>query len=153
MVCLAGPGCGRSVPEVNLAANARAQLRAIAKAYMDATDRLNRPPHSKDELLPDVKLVLSTTVDPNNPETITGTTMSPADVLRSPNDGDEFVILWGVDVREINPAGPRSELPVLAYEKRGKDGKRLVLQLRFVREVTDEQFAGLPFPRGVKRPE
>jgi hypothetical protein len=114
---------------------------------------LNRPPQSKDELLPDIKLVLSTSVDPDNPEMTSETTMNPADVLRSANDGEEFVIHWGVDVREMNLAGPRSQLPVLAYEKRGKDGKRLILQIRFVREVMDEQFADLPFPTGVKRPE
>jgi hypothetical protein len=62
------------------------------------------------------------------------------------------VILWGVDYRTYKTSGDPASLPVLAYEKHGKDGKRLVLQYRYVTLVTDEELAGLPFPKGHRPP-
>jgi hypothetical protein len=138
-----GFGCGshnvaKPLPTASL------QLRSIANAYFQATNSLDRPPASKDEIMP----FLKAPADPNNPEK----TGSPADVLRSPDDGEEFVIHWGVDVRDLNVSGNPDRLPVLAYERQGKDGKRYVLQVRNVRYLTDEEFRALPFPPGVRPP-
>ncbi len=52
----------------------------------------------------------------------------------------------------MNLSGKPAEIPVLAYEKNGVDGKRLVLQVRYVTLVSDEDLATLPFPPGFKAP-
>ena len=75
------------------------------------------------------------------------------DVARSPNDGEEFVILWGV---EYNKLVPRREDPftVAAYEKHGANGKRYVLRVPTqVMLMTDEEFAKAVFPPGYKPPK
>ncbi len=72
------------------------------------------------------------------------------EILRSPADGEEFVIHWGVDYRKY--LGKSGGLPVLAYEKAGKGGFRYVLQVRTIEHVTDAQLAKLPFPTGYSAP-
>jgi len=114
-------------------------------AYGKATLDLDRPPKNKEELLPFLK-------PPANPDNPDAATLKPEDILRSPADGEEFVIHWGIDIRSLNMGGDPAKLPVLAYEKNSHNGKRLVLQGRTVTEVTDEQFSELPFPRGHNPP-
>jgi hypothetical protein len=136
LVSLGGYGCGEAIsplPPPNLY-----QLRTIGFAYALATDNLDHPPSNKAELLPFLKEVAKSDD-------------SPAELLRSKVDGEEFVIHWGFDCRSIG--GTPVKMPVLAYEKAGKDGKRLVLQsYRYASQVTEEQFAELPFPPGFARP-
>jgi hypothetical protein len=117
------------------------QLRVIGVAYAKATASLGRPPANKEDLLP----FLPKQQDPDIGE--------PEDYFRSKVDGEEFVIHWGVDVRALNMSGRPADLPVLAYEKKGEDGKRLVLQGRYVNQVTDEELAKLPFPAGYHAPK
>jgi hypothetical protein len=142
LVALAGFGCSKSKPPPP--APVAAQLRAIGAAYFAATRELDHPPNNKEELVRYIKLAKPNPEDPENPETV-----NPAEVLRSPNDNEEFVILWGVDVMSLNTS-KQNMLPVIAYEKNGKDGKRWVLQLRFARQATDEEMETLPFPPGHK---
>jgi hypothetical protein len=144
LACCAAAGCGGRHTGKPLDP-ASQQLRNIGYAYELATMRLDRPPLRRAELLP----FLKKEEDPENP----AARADPTDIFRSANDGEEFVIHWGLDVRAVNPAGHPSKVPVLAYEKRGKDGKRFILQhVRIVRKVTDEELAKLPFPPGFKNP-
>ena len=141
---MSGFGCGGS-EVVNPSAPSASRLRTIVVAYAKATDELDHPPGSKEELLP----YLKSQPDPDDSDT----PVKEIDVdalFRSPTDGENYVIFWGVDCREFS-GFPRTQ-PVLAYEKEGKDGKRVVAQGRYVRTVTDDEFAELPFPKGRRAP-
>ena len=48
-------------------------------------------------------------------------------MTRSDNDGEEFVIVWGVDLRKLGKNGLSRDV-IFAYEKRGKGGQRYVLK-------------------------
>jgi hypothetical protein len=136
MVSLGALGCGSAQtsppPPTSLM-----QLRLIGVAYARATDELDHPPQSKQEIMPFLK-DLAKGFD------------NPADLLRSTVDGEEFVIHYGVDFRDV--IGKDVDLPVLAYEKTGQDGKRAVLLHRFTYLKTDEELANLKFPPGYKAP-
>jgi len=80
--------------------------------------RLDRPPESRDELLPYLQVK-----DRN-----------PAEVLRSPDDDADYVIYWGVDL--VHPVPGQSNL--IAHEKHGKNGTRYVLIGRNVEQMNDE---------------
>ena len=125
-VVLAGAGCNSTTnSDVSLP---NQNLRMIGQAYTQATDKLNRGPANLQELMP----YLEKLGDPTN-------------ILRSANDGEEFVILWKVDYRTAeNGANP----PVTAYEKKGRNGKRQVLKVRSIFQMTDEDFKQAPFPAG-----
>jgi len=71
--------------------------------------------------------------------------------LRSPDDGDNYKIFWGVDALNAVPREDGS-FPVLAYEQGGKDGKRYVLETRYIVQMTDEEFKNAPFPAGYRAP-
>jgi hypothetical protein len=87
-------------------------LKHIAMAYGDAHGQLGRGPKSAEEL----KKFLAVFGNPD-------------ELLVSPNDGQPFVIIWGV-----NPAGGPTEykqmFPILAYERQGKGGYRAVTDVR-----------------------
>jgi len=114
-------------------------------AYGQATVKLERPPNNKEEIFDFLK-------GPPKADDPNAATINPEDVMRSPVDGEEFVVHWGLDFRTMNLGGDPAKLPVLAYEKHSHGGKRLVLQGRSVSEVTDEEFADLPFPKGYSHP-
>lgn len=93
-------------------------LSRIATAYIDAEGRLGRPPKDVEELKPLLK-------DLGNPD----------EMLSSPNDGLPYTILWNVSVKNSR------RNPILAYEQKGKDGKRLIVDARSMPwPVSDEQF-------------
>ncbi len=139
-VCGSGCGGGEAVPRVT---KSTGHLKDIALGYLKATEALGYPPRNKDELIPFLKPEQD---DPESPPP----EIDMAELFRSPTDDQDYVILWGVDYREYDV--PRRKLPVFAYEKVGKDGKREVAQGRYVHTVTEEQFANLPFPNGVQPP-
>jgi hypothetical protein len=72
------------------------------------------------------------------------------DVFHSPRDGEMYVILWGVkaaDLQRSSNADPAQRFPVLAYEKRGTDGQRYVLQMPpQVTLMSDEELKKARFP-------
>lgn len=112
------------------------QLREISSAYVKATDSLGKPPANRAELLQYMGSEAQTDADA---------------AFKSSNDGQEYVILWGVDYRPIvaNGAAP----PVMVYEKIGKNGKRFVARFRNVMQMTDEEFQKAPFPPGHEAPK
>jgi hypothetical protein len=104
-------------------------LRGIVRYYVIATGELGRPPQNMDEL----KSVLAPL------------TKEPDKYLRSTRDGEEFVVVWGQQIHAL-PAGT-----IIAYERKGVDGKRLVGDINAnVREVTTEEFTTLKFPKNYK---
>jgi hypothetical protein len=130
LACLGGFGCGSPEPTPQHVARSFQNLRIIKSAYLKATNELNRPPQNLEDLMPYLKA-----------------SGDPAKILRSPEDGQEYKILWNVDI--INVQG---KLPIIAYEQRGKDGMRYVLEAKEVRRMSDEEFKQAPFPPGYKAP-
>jgi hypothetical protein len=124
-VCLALLGCAQpSQP------NDRSQdhLMYIGRAYMQHNVEKKCPPKSIEDLKP----FLAEAGD-------------PAEILRSPDDGENYVICWNVAL--LKPVTWAHSTPVLAYEKRGTDGRRYVLTtLRSVELLTDEEFRQASFP-------
>jgi hypothetical protein len=119
-------GCSKSaVKEVPLTYQ---HLKLLSRAYILATDDLGHPPTNRDELFPYVK-------KQGDPEKI----------LRSSDDNEEFVILYGVDYHTQPP-------PVTIYEKKGNGGKRHVVRVRDIYQMSGEDFKKAPFPEGHKAP-
>lgn len=139
--CALGCGSGETASPVTPSSK---HLSAIGAAYAQATTALDRGPQSKDELMP----YLQQEPDPDDPDKPVQN-IDIDQVFRSPNDDQDYVILWGVDLREY-PG--RRQAPVIAYEKQGKDGKRVVLQGRWAHTVSDDRLADLPFPMGFRAP-
>jgi hypothetical protein len=109
------------------------RLYIIGKAYGQANQRLGRPPKTFEELKPNLE-----------PD-------APADLLRSPRDGEPFVILWGLPYSHIAPG--RDPFTVAAYEKNGVSGVRHVLRFPLqVLEMTDDQLSKAAFPPGHRPP-
>jgi hypothetical protein len=126
-VLVAASGCRSEI--VGTSTKSYDNLAQIGSAYCKATDTLNHAPANLAELTP----FLSEYGD-------------PATLLKSPDDKEDYVILWGVDYRDIQP------LPVTAYEKTGVNGRRRVLRVRVVLDLTDDEFRKSPFPPGYKCP-
>lgn len=108
-------------------------LRQIGAAYSTASFQLKRPPSNVEELKDIMKK--SGNAD-------------PAATLRSPDDNENYVIVWNVNFMEI--AKSRGNVDVIvAYELKGKNGKRNVLKLPAqVLAMNDEQFRTAAFPPG-----
>jgi hypothetical protein len=107
-------------------------LQAINGAYIKTTEKLGRPPKNSAEIRPALQ-------ENGNPD----------ELLRSPVDGEEFVIVWGVDPRQTPPKD--GKLPVLIYEKKGSRGKRYVLQLpTMITTLTEDELKSAYFPGGHK---
>ncbi len=122
-------GCDRTPSTVVQTPPDTSALRGIIRYYQTATGELGRPPKNMEEL----KAPLAPLTD------------EPDKYLRSTRDGEEFVVVWGLQLTKL----PLDT--IIAYERKGVDGKRLVLDLNgVVREVTPEEFAQLRFPKGYK---
>ena len=101
-------------------------FRGIVRTYATAARNLGRPPKSIEEIK-----ALYAPVDPD-----------PSKYVRSPRDGEEFVVVWGLDLDRA------SADTVVAYERKGSDGKRMVITAdSAVREVTNDELKQLKFPK------
>jgi hypothetical protein len=119
------------IPEIN---KAQEHLQAIADAYVTVADGRGRPPQSASDLTP----VLKQRGD-------------PASFLKSPNDGEPYVIIWGLNLDEHLGTHP---LPLFAYERKGANGKRYVVNTdKVIMVMTDDQFAKASFPKGHQPPK
>jgi hypothetical protein len=107
-------------------------LRKVGQAYELATDiRNGRPPRNADELGRYFKEL--------------GETGEPSELLKSPRDGQPYVIVFG----EAMDSASRDV--VFAYEKNGAGSARYVLTLaRQVKLMSDEEFARASFAKGHK---
>lgn len=108
-------------------------LKKIGLAYIKATEKNNRAPANLKDLLPFLK-------DEGDPD----------ELLKSPGDGEPFVIFWDVDHRAY--AIEAKPLPVLVHEKTGSGGKRWVLRVNRSLHLTNEELQKEPFPPGQKAP-
>ena len=138
LACLCAVGCGSSRTREQKSEPSLERLIAIRRAYIEATRDLEHPPKDVGELKPYLK---------------GGADL--AMLLRSPNDGQEYTILWRVDINTLPPLETTSAnvFYVLAYEKQGKDGKRWVTGFRRARQMTEDDFKDAPFPPSYKAPE
>jgi hypothetical protein len=101
-------------------------LRGIIRIYGIATRDLGRPPQNIEELK-----AIYAQVDSD-----------PSKYVRSNRDGEEFVVVWGLNLENS------SADTVVAYERKGADGKRMIVTVDgMVREVTADEFAKLKFPK------
>jgi hypothetical protein len=128
-------GCGGSSTQVVVQHDKSAQnLQQIAAAYSQAAQKLGHPPREAKDLEEILK------AGPGNPD--------PATVLRSPDDNENYVIVWGVDFREVAKARGNVDV-IIAYEQKGKGGKRHVVKPPAqVMVLTNEQFQSAAFPPG-----
>ncbi len=132
LVLLAFVGCSRNVDRPYAAAEDR--LVNIGKAYLKAAYD-GKAPLGFEDIEPYLQ---------------GGAT---EEYLRSPGDGEPFVILWGVDYHTL-PPGKGDPFAVAAYEKKGVNGKRYVLRFPLnVELMTDEQLRKAVFPPGHAPPE
>lgn len=132
-------GCGGEAPVVVEDDKSAQYLQQIGAAYSQATAKLGRPPQNANELSEIIK---------SNPGSA-----DPATILRSPDDNEDYVIVWGVDFREVAKARGNVDV-IIAYEKTGKKGKRHVLKPPAqVMSLTAEQFKAAAFPPGHTPPE
>jgi hypothetical protein len=110
------------------------KLTKIGMAYNSACNRLGRAPDGIEEIKQDFKGGFSD------------------DLLRSPNDGQDFVILWGVDYNSLPPR-PSDPFTIGIYEKTGVSGKRYVLRFPLgVVVMTEADFRKASFPPGHQPP-
>jgi len=126
-VSLALSGCSSRARRV-VKTSETENLTKILAAYDQATRQLGRPPANLEEFKPFL------------------TPYGNADeILRSPNDGQPYGLVWGVDVRKssLHMMPP----PALAYETQGVNGKRYVLTVMGVVPMTEEEFAQLKLPK------
>jgi hypothetical protein len=129
-VLLAFVGCAQKAQPLD---RSHEHLRKIGAAYMRHNLEKKAPPKNLDDL----KQFLAEDGD-------------PAEILRSPDDGEQYVICWNVPLLERLSWAKGT--PVLAYEKRGSDGHRYVLTtLRSVELMSDDDFQQASFPPGHKQ--
>ena len=131
LFALALTGCGGSPKESSLPTDPTyLALEKIGNAYI----RIDPPPQKKAELVAALKGF-----------------GKPEEILKSPNDGHEFIIVYGVKLQMLKATG--NEIPVVAFEKFGKDGKRYVLRGRNgITQLTDAELREAKFPDSYKLP-
>ena len=133
-IILTNLGCG-SRQQIGKVPPASENLRVLCHAYIEATDKMNRAPTNFEELLPFLK-------EKGDPDQL----------RRSPGDGEEYVIFWGMDYRSYGGAQPLP-LPLLAFEKEGKHGKRWVfLLMNMMTELNHDEMQKVPLPQGQRLP-
>ncbi len=129
LACLVIPvsGCSEK-PKVqeNKAAD---HLRKIGQAF-DMAQYKGGTPKNADDIKPFLKQL--------SPQE------EPDEMLRSPNDGEPYEIMWGVNLEKQTDIGA-----IFAHEKKGSNGKRYVITVaRLVLQMSDAEFAGATFARG-----
>ncbi len=103
-------------------------LRYLVMAYTQAATDLGHSPSSAEELKPFLK-------DFGDAETL----------LKSPRDGQPYVIVGGLDRAAAAQGGPS----ILAYEREGVNGVRKAVDMRMVvRDLSAEEFAKLGLAAG-----
>jgi hypothetical protein len=122
------PGCSAKPPPPQTADH----LRKILQAFDLANYEKRRGPKDEDEL----KVYLKQLEGVQDPD----------QWLRSPNDGQPYEIIWGVNLMDETDIKA-----IVAYEKQGVAGKRQVITVaRIVREMSDAEFSEATFATGKK---
>ena len=132
-VLLAAVGCSDKIEMPKIPVEEQ-NILYILRAYCKFNGNQQRTPKSLDELKPLLK-------EFGDPEKI----------ILSPRDGQPYVLVGGLDISRVPSGG---ELPVVAYESKGVDGKRQVVDLRGkIRLLTPAEFDQLKFPSSHKPPK
>jgi hypothetical protein len=127
------PGCAPAHPPPREQDASEENLLLIYQAYKMAEIRTKHIPEKLDD-------IRSHFVDED-----------PATILTSPNDDEPYVILWGTSTILRPPASKKpgdagtvaspNQLPLLAYEKTGKAGRRYALNIAGkVATLTEDEF-------------
>jgi len=110
------------------------RLMNLGRAYLQYNSKYEKAPAGFAQLQPFLK-------EFGNPE----------EYLRSPTDGEPYVICWGVNL--LAPPKWAKSTPILAYEKRGANGQRYVLTImRSVLVMSDSEFRQASIPPGHQPP-
>jgi hypothetical protein len=136
IICLAAglAGCGKSETNVVALSASEKNLANIVLAYMDAHEELHHNPKNAEELKPFLKRF-----------------GDPDQILKSPSDGEPYVIVWGTDTSRGGPTPYQQMFPIFGYERKGSGGKRAIVDVRG-RPLTipAEDFTKLTFVAGHK---
>ena len=128
LMAISVSGCGGAASRGDLPAEF-GKLRDLAAIYVHSAQSMRRPPRGWEDLAP-----LLEPAGISDPEAF----------FRSTRDGQPFVVIWDVDV--LTYVG--SDV-VLAYERRGSEGKRWIVYCsQRMSEVSEDEFRDLQFPRG-----
>jgi hypothetical protein len=134
LILLAAAGCSRG-DVATTRGPAEERLLALGTAYQNAARRLGHPPKDFQELKPSLEGDAS------------------EDFLRSPNDGEPFVVIWGVDFDKLPQSPAHNSYVVAIYEKKGAGGKRCVLRFPLSTcRLTHDQWKKAVFPPGYTPP-
>jgi hypothetical protein len=124
-------GCTKPVSREDEQTN---DLNNIARAYGIIVNDSHRPPRGVEELKTLLSGLHKADMVPD-----------PEEIFVSSRDGQPYVIIYGANL------GTVSSPEILAYEKKGADGKRYVLLMsRDVRQLTDQEFKQARFANGHK---
>jgi hypothetical protein len=130
---LAGCGSSTETNVVPLTASEK-NLKDVVLAYLDAQEVLHHYPKNAEELKPYLKRF-----------------GDPDQLLKSPTDGEPYVILWGTDLSRGGPTPYQQMFPIFGYEKKGSGGKRAIVDVRGrPLTVPTEDFPKLTFAGGHK---
>lgn len=127
--CLVSCGGGRSKEESKEIESEVNNLNAIQAAYIAHTEKTRRLPQQPEDL---------TKFFPKD--------LDATKIFTSTRDGQKYVIGWGTDHRKVSGDKPL----VIGYEKKGKNGVRMVWTGFGVMEMSDEEFSKADFANGIK---
>ena len=119
-------GCSSSDP-VNVSKTRSEQianLQMIRAAYNQAIETTGRPPANEKEARRFLEAF-------GNPD----------EILKSPVDGEPYIVIWGVNLKNVPLRMPS---PIIAYEKTGKEGRRFVLTMQGCDWQDETEFANSP---------
>ena len=137
LACWCAAGCGSAANNGEDApppTECQKRLIAIGKAYVGASAKNNRPPRNAADLLPFLKEA-----------------GKPDELLKSPDDGQNFEIVYGSSILALKETG--SDVPIVAYERTGKNGQRNVLRgNRETLLMSESELKSGKFPEGYKFP-
>jgi hypothetical protein len=125
LALLAAPGCGSE-----LESPTATKLKALSNFYLDyAVARQGQGPATEQDLKKYIRAI------PDHIFSTSGLERSEIDSLfNSERDGEPFVVVYGLKISGISGKSG----PVVAHEKTGKGGKRLVVLANTKLELADE---------------
>ncbi len=126
---LAFLGCGSDEPEAILVPQTYNNMKTLGSAYISATQKNGKPPTKLSDLRPFVAEGIDL-----------------EQISRSENDGEDFVIVWGIDFQTSQ--NEKGVYPIVIYEKKGKNGIRFICQFNDVMEIDETNFRASYFPPG-----
>jgi hypothetical protein len=137
-------GCGNGEPQFKeepVPTECQKRLRIIGDTYVRATQKLNRPPNNLSEFMPTLKDYVKAQPSAGKAD----------EILKSPNDGQLFEIVWGVMLLQLKDRG--SDVPIVAFERVGANGERNVLRgSRETLLMSERELRSGKFPDGYKPP-